>query len=75
MIENKVLEILCDYNGLRRHEVHLEDTFDDLAMDSLDFIETIMKCESEFNISIPDEACVKIKKVQDLVNYIKEHAA
>lgn len=73
MIEQKVLNILCNYNGLNKSEVHLEDTFDDLYMDSLDFIEIIMKCENEFNISIPDEACIKIKKVQDLVNYIKEH--
>lgn len=75
MIDDKVLDILCDYNGLNKGDVCLENTFDDLCMDSLDFVETIMKCESEFNISIPDEACVKIKKVQDLVDYIKEHAA
>ena len=49
---------------------------DDLGADSLDLVELIMGFEEEFStaekpVKIPDEDSVKIKTVQDAVDYIK----
>ena len=44
---------------------------DDLAADSLDFIELITAVEDTFKIEIPDEDAENIKTVADAVNYIE----
>ncbi len=44
---------------------------DDLAADSLDFIELITAIEDTFKIEIPDEDAENIKTVSDAVNYIE----
>lgn len=44
---------------------------DDLAADSLDFIELISAVEDTFKIEIPDEDAENIKTVSDAVNYIE----
>jgi len=48
---------------------------DDLGADSLDIGELIMACEEEFDMEIPDEDAEKIKTVQDVLDYIKNHSA
>jgi acyl carrier protein len=47
---------------------------DDLGADSLDVVEIIMSCESQFNISVPDEEIEKIFTVEDAVNLIAKYA-
>ena len=46
---------------------------DDLGADSLDTVELVMALEEEFDIEIPDEEAEKIAKVQDAIDYIKNH--
>jgi acyl carrier protein len=43
---------------------------DDLAADSLDFIELITAVEEDFGIEITDEDAGKMQTVGDAVNYI-----
>jgi len=53
-------------------EVVPEASFvDDLAADSLDFIELITAAEDTFKIEIPDEDAENMKTVSDAVNYIE----
>jgi len=53
-------------------EVIPEASFvDDLAADSLDFIELITAVEDTFGIEIPDDDMEKLQTVQDAVNYIE----
>jgi len=53
-------------------EVVPEASFvDDLAADSLDFIELITAVEDTFKIEIPDEDAENMKTVSDAVNYIE----
>ena len=44
---------------------------DDLAADSLDFIELITAVEDTFKIEIPDEDAENMKTVSDALNYIE----
>jgi len=44
---------------------------DDLAADSLDFVELITAVEEVFKIEIPDEDAGKMQTVEAAVNYIE----
>lgn len=46
---------------------------DDLGADSLDAVELIMSLEDEFGIRIPDRDAVKMKNIQNVLDYIKSH--
>lgn len=42
----------------------------DYSMDSLDYVETIMKIEKEFNIAIPDDLAEAVITVGDLYELV-----
>ena len=64
-IEKRVINIVNDVLGV-------EDTFDDLYVDSLDLVEIIIECEQEFGYPIKDDKVQNLKTVGDLVNLIKD---
>lgn len=68
-IEKRVINIVNDILGV---EASVEDTFDDLYVDSLDLIEIIIECEQEFGYPIKDDKVQNLKTVGDLVNLIKD---
>ena len=51
-IEKRVINIVNDVLGV---EASVEDTFDDLYVDSLDLVEIIIECEQEFSYPIKDD--------------------
>ena len=71
----RVRKILVDQLGdISEDEVTLEASIvDDLGADSLDIVEIVMALEEEFEIEIPDEDAEKIKKVQEIVDYVEAH--
>ena len=73
-VEEKVKEIIVDQLGVDDKQVLNNASFiDDLGADSLDTVELVMALEEEFDIEIPDEEAEKIAKVQDAIDYIKNH--
>ena len=68
-IEKRVINIVNDVLGV---EASVEDTFDDLYVDSLDLVEIIIECEQEFGYPIKDDKVQNLKTVEDLVNLIKD---
>lgn len=68
-IEKRVINIINDVLGV---EASVEDTFDDLYVDSLDLVEIIIECEQEFGYPIKDDKVQNLKTVGDLVNLIKD---
>lgn len=68
-IEKRVINIVNDVLGV---EASVEDTFDDLYVDSLDLVEIIIECEQEFGYTIKDDKVQNLKTVGDLVNLIKD---
>ena len=73
-VEEKVKEIIVDQLGVDDKQVTTSASFiDDLGADSLDTVELVMALEEEFDIEIPDEDAEKIAKVQDAIDYIKNH--
>ena len=43
---------------------------EDLKADSLAVVELVMRLEDEVDLSIPDEDMVKLKTVQDILDYM-----
>ena len=68
-IETRVINIINEELGV---EASVEDTFDDLYVDSLDLVEIIIECEQEFGYPIKDDKVQNLKTVEDLVNLIKD---
>ena len=61
-----------DYILANSEDVKPESRFvEDLAADSLDVIQIVLKLEEEFDIEIPDDAVEQISTVQDAVDQIK----
>ena len=70
--EDRVMEIIERHCGRPNSINLLSDLSDDLAMDSLDRIETCMALEESFDIEMPDEDMDETNTVQDVVDYINE---
>lgn len=68
-----LVHVLSEQLGVEPEEVTLEsDLTNDLAADSLDFVELLMKAEREYGIKIQDEETSSIRTVRDLYNIILE---
>ena len=74
-IEERVTKIITEELGVNEDQVKPEAKFtDDLAADSLDQVELIMRFEEEFGVEIPDEDTEKIVTVQNAIDYMTEKA-
>lgn len=70
-MEQRVKEIIAKELGVDIEKVTASAHFnDDLGADSLDAVELIMSLEDEFGIRIPDTDAVKMKTVQNVLDYI-----
>lgn len=68
----KIRKIIAEEMNLNVENVKPESRFvEDLAADSLDVIQIVLKLEEEFDIEIPDDAVEQISTVQDAVDQIK----
>lgn len=73
-MEQRIKEIIAKELGVDIQKVTSSAHFnDDLGADSLDAVELIMSLEDEFGIRIPDSDAVKMKNVQNVLDYIESH--
>ncbi|MBN2504109.1 MAG: acyl carrier protein [Bacilli bacterium] len=74
VVFEKIKEIIVQELGVKPEKVVLEAGLaDDFGADSLDALELFNQIESEFLVSISDEAATKMNDVSDLVDYVVEH--
>ncbi len=74
IVFDKIKEIIIQELGVKPEKVVLNAALaDDFGADSLDALELFNQIESEFLVSISDEAATKMKDVSDLVDYVLEH--
>jgi len=55
-VKNRVLEILAEQAVMDVTDIRLEDTLDDLGLDSLGLVESIFAIEEAFDITVPFNA-------------------
>jgi acyl carrier protein len=74
-IKQKIAKVIVEKLGVTEDQVKPAASFiDDLGADSLDTVELVMALEDEFDIEIPDEEAEKLKKVQDVIDYVTSKA-
>jgi len=72
-VEEQVKKIIVEQLNVTEEECVLEASFvDDLGADSLDLVELVMAMEDHFGVEISDEELMKIRTIQDAVDYIKK---
>lgn len=67
----KIYKLISETTNIDIKSIRANKTFDDLDCDSLDFLNVVLNCESEFKINITDDELVKLKTVGDLTNLIE----
>jgi acyl carrier protein len=67
-IKEQVISIMKDEI---RPDVTIDDSFEDLGMDSLDMVELVLILEEKFEIEIPDQDAEKLSTVRDIVEYVE----
>ncbi len=67
-IAQRCIDIIAKSKGTPVESIHLESTFDSLAIDSLDKINISFEVEEAFEIEIPDDALGSLKTVGDIVS-------
>ncbi|OQX93832.1 MAG: hypothetical protein B6I17_01180 [Tenericutes bacterium 4572_104] len=71
VVFKKIKELIIQELGVKPELVTLEAGLaEDFGADSLDALELFNQVESEFLISISDEASLEMKDVKDLVDYV-----
>jgi acyl carrier protein len=70
-IESRVIELVAKSKNLPPSDVHLDTTFEELQIDSLDKINLSFAVEEMFSIEIPDENLNALKTVGDVVRGVE----
>lgn len=72
---DRVKTLIAENLGVSLEEVRDDAAFiDELGADSLDIVELVMSVEKEFDIEIPDEDAEDMSTVQDVLDYVHDHA-
>ena len=72
-LEDKVVDLIVEKLGVNKEQVTPDASLiEDLGADSLDTVELVMAFQEEFGKQIPDEDAEKLKKVGDIIEYLKE---
>ena len=69
-IQQTVIDAIAEVMGIRPSEINTETTKEDLMMDSLDELETVMCLEQDCGVEIDDNALDGTKTVGDMVALI-----
>lgn len=70
----QVGRLISDQLGIaKEHLTDKADLSNDLGVDALDKVELMMALEEQFEIEIPDEDVLKLRTVEDILKYIKQH--
>ena len=72
VFEMEPLQIVKDAikDRINIDSIKYEDKLDELGLDSLDLVETMLKIEEVLNIEFTSDEIVELKTIQDVVNLI-----
>ncbi len=63
----EVIRVIAQTQRIPVETIHLDSTFEELKIDSLDGINIVFALENAFHIEIPDEAMRSMRSVRDAV--------
>lgn len=69
-MKDKVISSLAKQLRISPDEISLSSNIiDDLGADSLDLVEILMELENELGVSISDDDALKLKTVNDVIDF------
>ena len=71
-VASRVIQAIAKTQHLPVEQVSIDQTFEELKMDSLDGINLLFELESEFHIDIPEEQAREIRSVRAMVDGVKQ---
>jgi acyl carrier protein len=71
-IATQCIELISKLKQVPAESIHLDSTFEELVIDSLDKVSLAFDVEDLFKIEIPESRLITIRSVQDMVNGIEE---
>jgi acyl carrier protein len=72
VIFNKIATLLSSKKGINKELISIEQSFEDLGLDSLDAVELISDLEDEFNVNLPNIELQQIKTIRQAVEGIEK---
>jgi acyl carrier protein len=70
-VYNRMVKLLAANFGLEEHEIHPEDTFEGLEVDSLALVELSLAAQDEFGVPISDDDLGRENTVTQAVEMIE----
>ena len=75
LVVGKVNDFLIDEFELEKEQLVPDALMkDDLDIESLDFVDIAVIIEKEFGLKVTSEQMIKIRKLEDLYNFILEYS-
>ena len=73
-MENEILRIVADILERSPEELHLDQTFEELEIDSILFIRRVVQCETTLSIQFEDEMLLmsRFPVLGDFVHYVEQ---
>lgn len=71
-LTRRVLAIIAETQRKKPEEVTVDNTFEELGIDSMDGVNIVFALESEFNINVPDEEVKSIRSIRDILNGVRK---
>jgi acyl carrier protein len=65
---NRVIAVIAKAQHIPADSLTIDNTFEELKIDSLDGINIVFAIEEEFGIEIPDEEAKQIRTVRDVAD-------
>jgi acyl carrier protein len=71
----RVIGCIAETQHLELEKISIDSTFEELGIDSLDGINILFALETEFDISIPDDAAQSIRTIREMVDGVAKLVA
>lgn len=72
-VEATVFEVVKRFDKVDPVKVSRVATFEDLGLDSLDAVETVVAMEEKFGVDLEDGEAMKITSIKDAVSVFHKH--
>lgn len=74
-LAERVLQIIADTQRKNRALIGINNSFEELGIDSMDGVNIVFALENEFNINVPDEEVKDIRNIRDMVDGVRKLVA
>ena len=71
-LTQRVIASIAEAQHMEPEQITIDSSFEELGIDSLDGINILFVVETEFDISIPDEAAQRIRTVREMVDGVEQ---